>query len=711
MITRLALAFLFAFAASTAWATDAYVSTTGSGSACTSGSPCGTITAAAAVVTAGGFVNVAPGTYSLASFTTTVAGTSGNVITYRCATAAGVYKRGECKFIPPNGTANSTIFWENQGQYVTIKGFEFDGRGLDGSTWRIALYASPTNSGAVTIEENVIHHIFQVPISECNSSGGSGITTDAFNSATAHVNILSNWVHDIGPPSGCNTTHGIYSSTASSGTNQAVKNNVVYRAAGWGITTWHDANRMDITNNTVFNNTSGGISLGAGGWYKGAVAGGGGINTNATTSTSSAVLNFTSNATNLSNVQVGWGAYNATNPASVGATGHRVTAVNAGAGTVTLHKNADATVQNGDTIEFGPLMNNSNTENNLIANNSNNGIVEYGSTGTSNVYAYNLIYNSGTACALLNSLTCTNQVTSDPLFVNYVAGGGGDYRLQSGSPARGAGVSTRAPSTDFWGLSRGTTYDIGAFRYSANPVEFALSAGRIQTDAAYVPNTLMVGGWPLGIDNAAAQINLRNGVTGATGAQKWIRLGSAGSLDMVGTGGLPILSLQDEGAAAIGPYATTRGLKNVTCSSAAQYETVGSAQTCQYRLRTSATSTTAVRLTADGGAAGATNCVNIPFTTSAVVRVMLIATNMTTRGKEYSWVMPNALLTKDTTLGSTALSNGSAVTATRGTVTGSSVSMTADTTNGCINLSWTPPTSNSDTYSVSAVVDTVEARR
>jgi hypothetical protein len=47
-----------------AWATDAYMSPSGSGSACTSGSPCATFSAAFSVVTGGATVHMAAGTYT-----------------------------------------------------------------------------------------------------------------------------------------------------------------------------------------------------------------------------------------------------------------------------------------------------------------------------------------------------------------------------------------------------------------------------------------------------------------------------------------------------------------------------------------------------------------------------------------------------------------------------------------------------------------------
>ena len=42
-----------------------------------------------------------------------------------------------------------------------------------------------------------------------------------------------------------------------------IQNNIIYRASDWGITTWHAAGNLTISNNTVFANRDG-ISIGDG---------------------------------------------------------------------------------------------------------------------------------------------------------------------------------------------------------------------------------------------------------------------------------------------------------------------------------------------------------------------------------------------------------------------------------------------------------------
>lgn len=68
--------------------------------------------------------------------------------------------------------------------------------------------------------------------------------------------------------------------------------------------------------------------------------------------------------------------------------------------------------------------------------------------------------------------TIVGTVSSpNPMFVNYQATGGGDYRLKAASPLVGAGVSLSVPATDFTGFTRpspGARYDIGCYQMQAS---------------------------------------------------------------------------------------------------------------------------------------------------------------------------------------------------------------------------------------------------
>lgn len=64
------------------------------------------------------------------------------------------------------------------------------------------------------------------------------------------------------------------------------------------------------------------------------------------------------------------------------------------------------------------------------------------------------------------NLSYTNPIDGDPLFVNYLSNGGGDYHLRSNSPCVDSGTATGAPPYDFLDFKRPTTSeDCGAYEY------------------------------------------------------------------------------------------------------------------------------------------------------------------------------------------------------------------------------------------------------
>jgi len=114
--------------------------------------------------------------------------------------------------------------------------------------------------------------------------------------------------------------------------------------------------------------------------------------------------------------------------------------------------------------------NNSIVQNNIIINGRDPAIIETGTTGTNNVYKDNLVFGGNTSIQLHNGLQATGTVNADPKFVNSTGTATGDYRLQSTSPARGAGLALAGITGDFAGTTRpqsGTT-DIGAYLFDVN---------------------------------------------------------------------------------------------------------------------------------------------------------------------------------------------------------------------------------------------------
>ncbi|MGC2476241.1 MAG: choice-of-anchor Q domain-containing protein [Candidatus Sulfotelmatobacter sp.] len=120
--------------------------------------------------------------------------------------------------------------------------------------------------------------------------------------------------------------------------------------------------------------------------------------------------------------------------------------------------------------------------NNIVVYNGTNtnadyGILEDGWTGAHNQYLNNLVYgNVPGNISLLNGLQATNTVVAPPQFVNYLANGGGNYQLQSTSPAIDAGSDYQGygPAIDYEGGPRpiGPAWDIGAYEYNSPPASW-----------------------------------------------------------------------------------------------------------------------------------------------------------------------------------------------------------------------------------------------
>jgi hypothetical protein len=141
------------------------------------------------------------------------------------------------------------------------------------------------------------------------------------------------------------------------------------------------------------------------------------------------------------------------------------------------------------------------------------------------------------------------------------------------------------------------------------------------------------------------------------------------------------------------------------------FSSPGDATAGLHVLRGSGSGTSPIRLTVDAAAAAASTCLAPPANASFALSVTLEARDTTTSGSDYVWKMPAGLLTRDTSVASTAIVLGQATSVSRGTVTGAAVGAAADTTNGCLALSFTPPSGNTtDVWHAVARVETVEVR-
>jgi parallel beta-helix repeat protein len=144
--------------------------------------------------------------------------------------------------------------WDNRGDYVDIIGFDVSGVG------RTGLY----NDGShVRFIANHVHDIAGPTSALCNN-GGAGIFHGNYTGSDNET--IANRVHDIGwtNASLCATSgsqvHGIYHANRGG----HIYNNLAYHNRAYGIHLWHAASDVVISGNTVFNNGSSGLVVGAG---------------------------------------------------------------------------------------------------------------------------------------------------------------------------------------------------------------------------------------------------------------------------------------------------------------------------------------------------------------------------------------------------------------------------------------------------------------
>lgn len=108
--------------------------------------------------------------------------------------------------------------------------------------------------------------------------------------------------------------------------------------------------------------------------------------------------------------------------------------------------------------------------NNIVAGNTQYGIYECGASscgvamGSKNTYSNNITY-SNTDSNQMEGGTLVNNLTSNPELMEVASpASGGNFAVESGSPAIGAGTTSEAPSTDILGLPLGSSVTIGAYQ-------------------------------------------------------------------------------------------------------------------------------------------------------------------------------------------------------------------------------------------------------
>jgi hypothetical protein len=249
-----------------------YVATNGSDSnPGTQSLPFATIQKAASMVTAGGTVHVAQGTYNVTAptgysggVTTLAGGTPYAPITYVSDVKWGAkivssgYQSSPIQNTNPQQYTHSgtQYVWEQHGNYVTIQGFDLTGDG------RIGVLVYGTN---VTIDSCYIHDI---PAYNQYPNGGSAVSFQ--NQSTPGTgaiygvvrNCLVNNIGIAGKTGTLSVDDDVQGLYMASRYCQAY-NNKIFSVIGWGLHAYHDPHGSVICNNLVVSPGTGGIALGS----------------------------------------------------------------------------------------------------------------------------------------------------------------------------------------------------------------------------------------------------------------------------------------------------------------------------------------------------------------------------------------------------------------------------------------------------------------
>ena len=119
-------------------------------------------------------------------------------------------------------------------------------------------------------------------------------------------------------------------------------------------------------------------------------------------------------------------------------------------------------------------------------------------------------------------------------------------------------------------------------------------------------------------------------------------------------------------------------------------------------MHATTTGATAVRLTMDGNAASGTNCFNSVGPEASkgyAISVLLVAQDTTSSANRLAWTMPISYFS---VFGGAGLTAGTPASVSGGTGSSATVAMTADATNKCVDLAFTAPSGNTDTWQVTA---------
>lgn len=192
----------------------------------------------------GTVVHVMPGTYIFGLFTTRKSGTPGGRIIWK---SESIWRAK----LPYSG-------WNVGGNYTDVEGFDIGPDPDAAAGWAAVVIAGDH----VRVRRNYLHNKGdnQALGNKCPASAALAVQH------TVHDALIdSNVIYSTGRMGGCLhawgyygiSNHGIYLS----GWHHIVTNNIISKAAGWGIHAYHNPCHDVIANNTIFYNFTGGIII------------------------------------------------------------------------------------------------------------------------------------------------------------------------------------------------------------------------------------------------------------------------------------------------------------------------------------------------------------------------------------------------------------------------------------------------------------------
>ena len=172
---------------------------------------------------------------------------------------------------------------------------------------------------------------------------------------------------------------------------------------------------------------------------------------------------------------------------------------------------------------------------------------------------------------------------------------------------------------------------------------------------------------------------------------------------VAGKTGVVTLVAADVTGAAPKASPTLTGTTTIQAQSNAGFKVTGAAPgggtsaANTYLLIASTSATTTTRLTVDGAAVGAANCINPAANTALDMFIEVVGIDTTSAGNVARFRSLDTLLYRGATAASTQLVNGASAQPPNGSIgagSGAAFTVAADTSNGCLALSVTPPNTN-----------------